>query len=830
MSGTITVHQCLFCPQTFGSAAAKDDHTLEHFAQETCADCNQNLIRIGANLYTLHDTVTCIKRVVKKDHCLSTSATTDSLVANENPLDFDSVNCGGGFAAVAISSKSICAQQLEIKREPADVGYSQQLDDPFHSNKIEPNPNCTKFSFEYCRKVLLSEPTLDIHVRNCKWKEKLESERSYKVDDMVEKRLMPSSSDVQQQGKQQIAHQENLFVIEKGLEADYSLIEESNVKREPEIDIDMPERYEQDEFDDSDESMDLSDFQEIKKAIRTQMENEKMVNERQCNVCHKIMSSAESLRNHMKWNHNSNFKKPDQRAYIKCDVCDRILYNKGNLQRHKISVHGASHSHASSSAIQLPENSEQEKIEDFGERMHLNGNQKLETEVQSQKKNLTNLMVGENQCSICHKIMSSDDSLRNHMKWNHNRDPNFKKRDQKTYAKCDDCDRTFFHKGNLQRHRQSVHGKKHIHDMLSMEKVVKSETLCHFCDTVFPTKDDLLSHQNECPMKDEHRQKMQRQKLTQQNQDDFHRIFECFMCKRRVKTKQNLTRHMQQLHSNEPQEKIQCETCGLFVFQRSMRKHYNYVHLKIGGCVCDVCGKKFSVAKILRFHKIRKHGATPDTIFCNFCAKICSTEDELLNHQGECPIKRRYDQKMLGKPLPKNKAYFHRTYECYVCKEIFLQKSNIDSHMKWKHVHVRERNEQLMCSVCGVYLKTVQGFKYHMAIHTGEKRFKCLHEGCDKSFRATSNLNNHMKTHMAEKTVQCTIDGCNQTFPYSSALIRHKFKVHGIPFPEQFPCSICNKIFQKKYMMKLHMKIHTRKTHSKKQTKKRLKKQRKNVG
>lgn len=51
----------MFCPQAFESAAAKDDHILEHFSQETCNDCQQNLIRIGGNLYILHNAATCIK-------------------------------------------------------------------------------------------------------------------------------------------------------------------------------------------------------------------------------------------------------------------------------------------------------------------------------------------------------------------------------------------------------------------------------------------------------------------------------------------------------------------------------------------------------------------------------------------------------------------------------------------------------------------------------------------------------------------------------------------------------------------------------------------------
>lgn len=50
----------MFCSQTFDSAAEKDNHILEHFAQETCGECNRNLIRIGGQLYTLHNVTTCV--------------------------------------------------------------------------------------------------------------------------------------------------------------------------------------------------------------------------------------------------------------------------------------------------------------------------------------------------------------------------------------------------------------------------------------------------------------------------------------------------------------------------------------------------------------------------------------------------------------------------------------------------------------------------------------------------------------------------------------------------------------------------------------------------
>lgn len=77
------VHECLFCPQTFGSAAEKDDHILGHFAQETCADCNQNLIQIGGKLYTIHNAVTCIK-VDSKSHVFIELESNQQVIINEH--------------------------------------------------------------------------------------------------------------------------------------------------------------------------------------------------------------------------------------------------------------------------------------------------------------------------------------------------------------------------------------------------------------------------------------------------------------------------------------------------------------------------------------------------------------------------------------------------------------------------------------------------------------------------------------------------------------------------------------------------------------------------
>lgn len=85
------VHECLFCPQTFGSSAAKDDHILEHFAQEICTECDQKLLRIGNNLYTLHNAVTCVKFEPKLE--ANDSGSIESIASDAKQLADDFLEC-----------------------------------------------------------------------------------------------------------------------------------------------------------------------------------------------------------------------------------------------------------------------------------------------------------------------------------------------------------------------------------------------------------------------------------------------------------------------------------------------------------------------------------------------------------------------------------------------------------------------------------------------------------------------------------------------------------------------------------------------------------------
>lgn len=111
------VHECLFCPQTFASASAKDDHILEHFAQETCLECNRDLIRIGNSLYTLHTAVTCVKIKPKLEPIESISSEL------EQPED-DSWQYDKNYTKMA---NEMTTENPEIKIEETSYDDAEQI-------------------------------------------------------------------------------------------------------------------------------------------------------------------------------------------------------------------------------------------------------------------------------------------------------------------------------------------------------------------------------------------------------------------------------------------------------------------------------------------------------------------------------------------------------------------------------------------------------------------------------------------------------------------------------------------------------------------------------
>lgn len=87
--------KCELCRRKFTTNAKKDQHLFTHFARENCVKCDQNLLRIGSQLYVfvLHNDSTCIGADEKKEPDSDASDLSDGQVKLDGKCWAENENC-----------------------------------------------------------------------------------------------------------------------------------------------------------------------------------------------------------------------------------------------------------------------------------------------------------------------------------------------------------------------------------------------------------------------------------------------------------------------------------------------------------------------------------------------------------------------------------------------------------------------------------------------------------------------------------------------------------------------------------------------------------------
>ena len=67
-------------------------------------------------------------------------------------------------------------------------------------------------------------------------------------------------------------------------------------------------------------------------------------------------------------------------------------------------------------------------------------------------------------------------------------------------------------------------------------------------------------------------------------------------------------------------------------------------------------------------------------------------------------------------------------------------------------------------------------------------------------------LLSHKRKFHSGTTIECDI--CNKTFSDNGQMEKHKARMHGHTFANQFQCEICNKMFDQKYYLQRHKIYH----------------------
>lgn len=740
----------MFCPQTFDEAAEKDDHILQHFAQETCRDCDQNLIRIGVNLYVLHNSLTCIKskqQIEKKETdnlpSLDVSTLNSIVVKEENIYDVQTESNEQEYIHMYSETNPFKSEQIdEPETQPLCIPQVLHISNDINFNAKQPtqiNDQSSRLECNVCGKYFMRNFDLRRH------KAKIHNESGYRC--ALCNAVFMSKIGVEKHQLKCIKNEKNQGNIIE-FECDYcnikckkkfNLVMHMQSKHNPDAktfkckyckkviwktsEI-QRHRCVESASKVSHTNPGLTDpFESLNDLYQSsvpEMKTEPSVN----SIAHSTgIDMRPTLINQLNPTGSQTIIFPetsiqsnDQLVRPECTICKKDFYSKFDLQRHNITHHnGSGYRCNSCNAILVT------KI----------GWEKHQSKCNTIFKKKVSTYVGE----IGIPTVQGPDGR----------------------IECELCGKSLANLKSLRKHMAFIH--------------VASKYQCNFCKSMFLTRRGLVKHdQAKCHL---------------------HK-YECKFCKASFYRNSNLKLHILYRHSPNV-KRFRCKPCRKEFFDESKFKtHQCKSIIKGERFKCGVCGEIAENRVAIREHKIRAHSA-PDSLFCNKCTRYYPDAVSLANHENNCTllIPKQNSGKfwqcfMCAKTFRKKwdlNNHTHRVhlpgykkFKCEHCECQFMVSSELKSHVDRVHLNLRP----FICSTCGLTFKLKLHLTYHEYIHTGEKPFKCTEEGCDKYFRTIPCRDRHSITHKGIKRFHCSIDGCDKRFAASTPFRDHRLKKHGV--------------------------------------------------
>ena len=145
----------------------------------------------------------------------------------------------------------------------------------------------------------------------------------------------------------------------------------------------------------------------------------------------------------------------------------------------------------------------------------------------------------------------------------------------------------------------------------------------------------------------------------------------CCICQKKFLLRNNLEKHLRNVHNQGEGNKYFCPTCGKqFYYKDDLRNHIP-VHAGELNFKCSEmnCDKAYSTLKALRKHHKLTHQVDIESVTCKVCNKQLATKYKLKAHM-----------------LVHSDA---KPFSCTHCSDTFKERRNVIKHIKLKHIKAK---------------------------------------------------------------------------------------------------------------------------------------------
>jgi len=292
---------------------------------------------------------------------------------------------------------------------------------------------------------------------------------------------------------------------------------------------------------------------------------------------------------------------------------------------------------------------------------------------------------------------------------------------------------------------------------------------CKFCEKIFISKRNCLMH------------------------EDWHTYkFSCTYCERKLKTANELDRHLI-VHKDIISEKDgelntnACPECEkTFCNKAYLKTHQKLIHNSKKPHSCNECSKSFKMLSNLKQH-MNLH--TKNKIFiCTICSRTFSRSTTLKlhgkKHIGESILPTNEPMQIGENSVPPMEPSQIGEISLLPKKPSNIGENSVPfkepSHIGEKSVPTTKqrkkqerKNMAFPCDECNRGFSAEFNLRYHKRMHSGKQLYTC--KQCYKSYPNNTRLRAHKLTHLNQSL---TCNECNSVLKTKESLRQHKRRMH----------------------------------------------------